>query len=382
MRLFVDRRVEGRAETHTLAIGVGAYPHLDSGGGRRSRRAGALKQLRSPGPSAKAFGQWMETEHRLARAPLGTIEVLASIPDFAADPHPPTMEHIMTAVKEWKQRADTSPENVAVLFFCGHGVSVGVHNGLLAADFGDDDDALLQKAIDIDGLHEAMDACRARHQVFFIDTCRNTPTWLDELAVENGIGSSILDRPRRQGRRGMRDAPRFSSALPGERAYGREELSVFTEALIETLRGAGAMRPNGQWIVSTDTVVFALRQLLALYEEADGAGNPELAAARQQRATVDRYSGFVFHELSQEPKVVLSIGCEPPHANAVADLALRTPPGGWQGRGARTADKWRVRCDPGIYDVRAEFSAGEFRNKTRPGEIVHPPVATVTLEVL
>ena len=372
MKRFTDRSVAGRAEAHALVIGIGAYPHLVDGTGRLFSQAGTLKQLTSPPVSAKAFATWLEKKYNGSGVQLGTLMLLVSDP-ADADADAPTMENIRTAVKEWRRRAHTSTDHVALFYFCGHGVSAGVHDGLLASDFGADDDAALENVIDIGGLQLAMDGCKARRQAFFIDACRNTPEWLVKRVVDGGIGHSILDAQIRQGQYGDRDAPRYFATSSSQLAYGRPNgLSLFTEALIETLESAGAEKEKNRWIVKTDTIQPGLNRMLAILSERD--------RLPFRKASLDRSSGYEFHVLPGPPDVHVSVTCEPPAANDVADLALRGGDAQWVPRPARDGSTWRLKQPVGQTDVRATFSGREYPD-VEVHETIWTPVSDFTLPV-
>lgn len=372
MKRFTDRSVAGRAEAHALVIGIGTYPHLVDGTGRLFSQAGLLKQLTSPPISATAFATWLETKYNGSGVPLGTLMLIVSDPaDTDADA--PTMENVRTAVKEWRKRAHTSTDNIALFYFCGHGVSAGVHDGLLASDFGADDDAALENVIDIGGLQLAMDGCKARRQAFFIDACRNTPEWLVKRVVDGGIGQSILDAQIRQGQYGDRDAPRYFATSSSQLAYGRPNgLSLFTEALIETLESAGAEKEKNRWIVKTDTLQPGLNRMLAILSERD--------RLPFRKASLDRSSGYEFHVLPGPPDVHVSVTCEPPEANDVADLALRGGDAQWVPRPSRDGSTWRLKRPVGQTDVRATFSGREYPD-VELHETIWTPVSDFTLAV-
>src|SRR5262249_12222334 len=155
--------------------------------------------------------------------------------------------------------------HLALFYFCGHGVSAGINNGLLLEDFGadHDDQALLENVIDIDNLHLAMDGVRARKQCYFIDACRNTPATIAERAGRGSLGRSIRDPFIKQGRYGARNAPMFFACLPSQKAYGLAQgVALFTMALLETLNGAGSVNRRGIWTVRTDTMLNALNETL------------------------------------------------------------------------------------------------------------------------
>lgn len=381
--LVIDRKL-GDPQTHALVIGVGRYPHLEKGATPRPNTMD-LGQLPSPPVSAMRFAEWLQKTYSSPIAKLGTIDLLVSAPEgpvaFVDDEgrsmpvEPADMERVKAAVKLWARRAHSSTENVAIFYFCGHGVSAGIYTGLLAEDFGadHDDQSLLENVINIDALHLGMDGVRARRQCFFIDACRNTPSAIADRAGSVGFGQSILDGTARQGRYGARDAPVFFACLPGQKAYSRPgDVSLFTSALIETLDQAGAIKRNGRWLVATDYMLGALNQTIRRLAPKD--------SLPAQPASLDRASGYVFHVLPGEPGVPVSVGCDPDAANASADFRI-VGKKGHHVRPQRQSTVWEVRCRPGEYDVAASFQAGKYRDGTLEGEIVTPPGNDFSLRV-
>jgi hypothetical protein len=69
-------------------------------------------------------------------------------------------------------------ENLAFLYFCGHGLSFGeTQEFLLLEDFGGDVNDPMSNAIAFDEMRLGlMRQCEARYQCHFIDACRNLPT--------------------------------------------------------------------------------------------------------------------------------------------------------------------------------------------------------------
>jgi hypothetical protein len=381
--IVIDRKLPD-PQTHALVIGVGRYPHLEDGATPRPNTMD-LGQLLSPSLSAMRFAEWLQKTYSSPDAQLGTIDLLVSAPEgptaFVNDDgtsipvEPADMERLKTAVKGWAKRAHSSTGNVAIFYFCGHGVSAGIYTGLLAEDFGadHDDQALLENVINIDGLHLGMDGVRARRQCFLVDACRNTPAAIAERAGSVGFGQSILDGTVKQSKYGARDAPMFFACLPGQKAYSRPaDVSLFTGALIETLNQAGAVKRNGRWLVATDFMLFALNQTIRRLAPKD--------SLPAQPASLDRASGYEFHVLPAEPAVPVSVGCNPDTANAAADFRI-VGRKDRHVRSKRDSTLWEVRCRPGAYDVVAAFPGGEYQDKTLEEEIVAPPCINFSLKV-
>lgn len=382
MTLVVDRRAEG-PQTHALVIGVGCYPHLEGGATPRPDTMD-LNQLSSPPVSAMHVATWLQKRYNNIEAPLGTVRLLVSdrgASKFINDKGESVvvgranMGTTADAIKEWANAAHSDMANIAVFYFCGHGVSAGINNGLLLEDFGVDhsDLALLENVIDVDNLHLAMDGVRARRQCFLIDACRNTPRPIADRAGRGALGQSILDPFIRQGRYGARDAPLFFACLPSQRAYGLAQgVSLFTRALLETLDGAGAVNRNDTWTVRTDTMLSALNETLRWQGPQHGLPT--------QPASLDHASGFNLHWLQGPPAVHVTVKCDPDIANGAATFSVT----GLNGRHTRKVpvpQPWSLRCTPGAYDVRVAFKQGPYQKRSHRGKIIVPPYVEFNLDV-
>ena len=166
---------------HALVIGVGAYAHLEGGSGTEIEdplRYGNLGQLTSPPRSALAFANWLrESNHDRWKAPLATIELLIS--PAPSDPDPAgsslifpdaTIDGILAAFDAWTQRCGSDANNVAVFYFCGHGLQ-SEEQILLASDFGRYSNHF-RGAFAFDSTREAFLQRLPKTQCFFVDACR------------------------------------------------------------------------------------------------------------------------------------------------------------------------------------------------------------------
>ena len=112
---------------------------------------------------------------------------------------------ILTAVREWKARGDSSPDNRLIFYFCGHGISESEDVALLAADFNGDDDNPLNQALDLRKLMLGLNRCQASEQVFFIDACRSSS---DTLLSRSGMYAGQVPFLPASGRPNGRDGYR------------------------------------------------------------------------------------------------------------------------------------------------------------------------------
>ena len=370
----------GGPRTHAIVIAVGHYPHLRNG---QHPRFPGMGELESPPHSAFEFAEWFLTEYDNPSAPRGTLDLYVSASSTpyqlkrpngtTIDIDPADKAHVTAGIDQWAERVDQDLDDIALFFFCGHGVSAGSHNGLLLQDFFANPKAMFRNALDIDGLKDAMAICKARRQIFFSDACRNTPSGIDQAVQDGGIGDAVLTGERKKSRHGAIDAPIFYSALAGQQAYGRRgKSSVFTAALLESLRRGAAVKEGGVWQIRTrrmhDSLNVNLRRICR-QEKVPYAG-----------ASQEDGSDFELHNLSSLPKIPVVVRCAPDHAIAQADLAYTSRTGAVTARPTRAPDVWDVDVDADWYEFRADFAPGTYSPCVSP-EVVQPPGADVQLNL-
>lgn len=357
---------------HALVVGVGRYPALAGGGGLLYPSHGGMGQLSSPAPSAIAVANWLTTKYQSTDAPLRSLELLVSdgvAVEFEAagtkqSVGSATFAAFKQAVLAWFGRLDTSDQNRAIFFFCGHGVSAGYQSTLLLEDYGMIPAAALASALDFTVFHRAMDQCRAREQLFVVDACRVASPSLINAGGYNGdpiLQPGLPTSPPRK-------SPVFFAALPGTLAYGRDkaEPSLFTAALLRALRGAGAGKVGASWAI-LPSVLY--RSLMRLLEDAI------VGTGVAQACTVNELADFALHELVGRPDVPVVVDCRSPidvngaflRASSAATVRLHPPP---------VPNPWCVDLPFGQY----RFSATSPNGKTFDcDEIVFPPYTDVEL---
>src|SRR5712692_10079652 len=231
--------------THALVIGVGSYRYVDDTS-RPRVRALDLRSLTSPPESARLFADWLISEYHNESTPLGSLELLLSSASprywsssrpIDVEVEPATMLNVKGAWDRWFTRCDRDEDNVAIFYFCGHGMK-RTHLSLLMEDFGENESRLLENAIDIDASHDGMaSTCKARVQCFFADACRQVP--YSELGKVTGDGRVLVDEDLATNL--AEEAPRFYATLPADPAYGQSgRPTLFTLAVLDALRGTGA----------------------------------------------------------------------------------------------------------------------------------------------
>lgn len=344
-------------KTHAMIIGVGNYRHLLGGGGAIVDDAMDLQQLTSPPESANAFAKWVLEELNNPRAPLGSVELLTSphrsfvLPNGATrQSSPATMDQIQLAFGRWYQSCDSDSENVAIFYFCGHGV-MRLNLALLAEDFGKLPLTPFQNAIDLERTWQGMGRCKAQTQCFFIDSCRQS-TWVMQKQLNDPAVALVSAE---FGGWSDRDAPCFMATGPGRSAYGTSgSVTLFTSVLLECLK-RGARNVNGQWLVTTLRLSEAIS--LAMKELQENSERPQLGAANAPM------KGNTIHELSGPPQVPVSLCCRPEAATEHAKLEMffSEPPGPHYIQQAPTPHRWELSALAGHYIARATFSNKKYK---------------------
>jgi len=369
--LVDEREVGPGPAVHAVVIGVGAYPHLPGGEERRTVFHEGMQQLTSPPQSARRFAEWLIESLDYPGKPLATVGLLLSERPELPFTNPETgVEHsvamatgdnVTRAIKAWKARGDSEPDNALIFYFCGHGIAEGPDMALLLRDFGENDDNSLDGALDFAKLHVAMDRCQAREQIFFVDACRATS---DNLRGAAGHAGRVPIQPgeRQRGLRG-RKAPVYFSTLAGMDAYGRPNgLSPFTKALLAGLDGAGSSDDVDGWRVDTTLLQRSIDFFMELEKE---AGVPEA-----QVPVAGNLTTFPLHRLSREPEVPVFVSCLPEEACTRAVLRCITagkPP--WERQPA--SDVWELKLTPAQYRFSADFADGSYHGPT-VDKWIHP----------
>lgn len=362
MTLILDRQINGRA-AHALVIGVGGYDHLAGGASDRRMarvtRFGNLGQLTSPPRSAWAFTQFlMESRMDNWAAPLSTLDLLISAApgdeDFSADSRRyelSTRRAIQGAFDRWWDRCNTDSDNVAIFYFCGHGMQA-TNQVLLAADFGSDGNPWMN-AFDFNKTRQAFRANRARTQIFFVDACREVTT--STVEVPDPGAPALREPEQRQIEHCEHDLTIQAAARTGK-AYGRErEVSYFTEALLRAFDGAAAGKHHGTWWVRSDLIASRISYLV------------KLAGGNEQRPVTTIQAPINLYQLDCAPEVSLEFGCDPAEATWLADLAYsQLMNGPRQQRPCRGSVPWKITVPAGIYVLEAAFPDRAFRDAFMP----------------
>jgi hypothetical protein len=284
--VFLDDRYGSHTPgTHVIIIGVGHYAFGKNGAsGNSNTIINDLNQLTSPPLSAVAIADWFIESFRNGAKELASVSMLISddtVKDYTPNPAPGVVNNapatgaaagtfsppvanlagVKAAALDWSHRLNANRDNMAVFYFCGHGVSSGQEAALLLQDFGDPGRDF-EGAIDVNVLLGTMKNSPAVQQLFLFDCCR---TVADDLYKNQPtIGSRILSIPA-QNRGHSTPEQQFVlfPSLDGEEAFGvKGQKTVFTRSIIDALSFAAADFSTGIWSTTTGNLLTAVDRLV------------------------------------------------------------------------------------------------------------------------
>ncbi len=349
---------------HALVIGVASYPHLNGGTGRRASDPLMLGQVTTPTHTARAIAAWLMQRYANPQCPLGTVDLLVSDGTAGQPSEAPTMGNIERAVTAWTRRAAEHPNNIAFLYFCGHGLAKE-DLYLLPEDFGDPQwSSQWRNCIDFDGLRLGLWAsCKAETQVLFVDACRETPFgMLTHINVQGqpliggqGFGSNVKTQAI------------YFATTEGKQAYGpANSVSYFGQAVLNCLDGLATSNTQGTWVVDTHGLSGALGRLVQ--HMAETSGQPLLS----EQVVKGRIA--ILH-MPAKPRVIAQIRCSHDRATAAADIELRRADESY--KSSRNDPKPLVaEVDPGDWEVVVSFAQGEYPTSGPLDCMLIPPIYT------
>jgi hypothetical protein len=214
-----------------------------------------------------------------------------------------------------------------------------------------------------------MNECAARHQCYFIDACRVGTELLERNAgfagdpVVQWTGAAANPNGK------LCLGPIFYSTLAESAAYARVgKLSIFTDALLQSLSGAGSGDEWGPWEVKTARLHQALDFLM---REASQA----LKMPQAQIPTSDSFAELTLNTLVN-PRVPVLVRVHPPEAHALAALRCESVANKSVAKREKrrpSAEPWRLSVTTGKYCFFADFKTKKYKVNPLIDEIVRPP---------
>jgi hypothetical protein len=251
MTLVLQAERDG-PQTHALIVGIGAYPNLAGRLGPPTTKISGLDQLSSPPLSALLIADWLRNHFRNPSAPLGSLDLLVSATEgpIHYDPRDgseavevavPTIDALRSAVRGWFERANDHADSITLLYICGHGLTLDAETLLLAADFGASQGDGLEKAFALGPLLNAMGACAASRQVYFIDASRG---YFPEHSASLLGASMLLPTGRPLAASPVRQAVYYATAVGQPSFASRGQPSLFSKSLVDAFVTLAASRPG------------------------------------------------------------------------------------------------------------------------------------------
>ena len=369
--VHVVEHAEGQAVTHAIVIGIGTYPW-----GRDISATSILIDITSPPRSAAAVADWLIKEYNNPDRPLSTVSLVVSEGEAYTYRNPKTgvqyvvpsgnAEDLRRCVKEWAARSGAHSENGSVFYFCGHGISAGQRDCLLARSFGQEANDHLAGAFERASVVNAMRYLGPRHQLFLFDACR--------VEDNNLLDSGAAATPFLTWRPGTLplvpvECCSLIATAPSMAAFGTAgAISRFASAFLDACATA-AERKNGWWI-STRNVLGHMNRFV-----------------REQACQMDGQD-IRFHLLPSQPRVPVVVSCEPTSHLSSAKIEIHptgelvASPIAFDGQAELTVDYWRVLLNPGDYRLSAlQCQLPSFKPFECHGVYVYPPFIDIILDM-
>jgi Caspase domain len=377
--------VTSAAVTHGFVVGVSHYPFVDGPDATHQGEELGLANLGSAARSASEVAAWLLADYHNPDAPLASLRLLVSPApgeslhaDVAARMAGQEAAATRTAVKEefgaFREACRANPDNVAFVFFVGHGIQLNRHGAIvLLHDFATpDEDDLLFGAVDVLGCWNAMnEAGGAQHQIWFSDACRQKPEIVRRFESLSGAYA-----PGNQSPGNVAASPLFLSSSTREQAFADPAgLTVFTQALLWALRGAAASGPEPPtrpgWHVSSARLSQLLPTKVQSLLAASGVDTQSVeVTGRANDVTVQRFE--------EAPQVDIEVAINPPDVDPQPVATLL-----YEGKEHVAVDPgWplRVRGAAGLYSL-AVVSTGAVPRTGAKLVRVDPPECRDSVEL-
>jgi hypothetical protein len=298
--------------------------------------------------------------------PLASIEVAAS-PGKLDLPGAPAsavetadMAGIEACFERWRVRCMSSPANIGVFYFCGHGV-MSANQYLLASDFGGANPWM--RAFDLTNTIRALKREIAGPMYFFVDACRQIPRAFALKLGANPLALRVVDlaKPEVNESRLV-----LYAAGEGKKAFALQgQVSRYTTALLDALSGyAGRKRAGArEWEVTGEDIARSVRRLLVA---GHSVGIPE------QVVEQDLSAPSVFHIDTVPTKVKVELDLQPDAARPAHRVFLECSGGAAQETDA-THCPWRTEVPRGFYNIGARPQGSNVAVVLFEDEDLEPP---------
>ncbi|MFB9982628.1 caspase family protein [Mesorhizobium kowhaii] len=322
--VFESQAIKGdptAAATHVLLIGCGEYPSIAKAG------YGSLKPLSSPRLSVDAIANWFLTGVDAlpagqakdsseaffnSEAPLGSLAMLTSPNNAFATPFGssitptrPTIANIRAAYLAWLERVALNPGSRGVFYYCGHGVSDGLTQYLVADDLGEDLNNTWDAVFHLTNTLQAS-IRKARASLFyFIDACME----LSEEMINQIDSPRALLGGKRTGTPTTNEWAILRATTANRVAYAPEGgVAKFTAALLAALKGhCGLQHPSGN---GYGVGIASLREAISAFLEFE---QPDAGDDRQKVGATEGDGTWTvpMHIQAKRPSILLELDVVP-----------------------------------------------------------------------
>jgi len=375
--------VTSSAVTHAFVVGVSHYPFLDGPEATPLGEQLGMANLSSAARSASEVAGWLLDEYHNPEAPLASVRLLLSpvegeqlnagvLARMGGQAAPATRAAVKTDFTDFKAACATNTDNRAFVYLVGHGIQLNFRGAIvLLEDFATAaEEDLLFGSIDVMRCHEAMQAGgNADRQVWFSDACRQRPEIVKRFESLSGAfapGNVALGE--------VSASPVFLSSSSRENAFSDPAgLTIFTEALLWALSGAGAVgkdESSDAWHVSSTRLTIVLPGKVKALARAGGAD--------QSIDLTGKPLDVVVQQFENTPEVDVEVALLPEGLDPAPVAQLL-----FEGRDPVAVDDgWplRFRGKAGIYQLTAD-SAGPAPKRGTKLFAAQPPSCRDEVEV-
>ncbi|MGW7133426.1 caspase family protein [Streptomyces bobili] len=318
---------------------------------------------------------------------LGSIEAVIA----AEDPQPPTgfadmfpdadgevgataeLGDVKEAFERWYARCDGDRENVALFYFCGHGLELGAYgdHALLLQDTRPSQFAPFDNSVDVRGTVQNMQGNRAAIQCFFIDACRSSK----DLDLSYRELKSTALGPSLQTSHHPEQLVAYSTA-PGEVARGRSaESTLFTRACMKALFSPEHRDDGDGWRVTITSIGTAIRKLM----QWPGLCSRDTPVQRCVTSS-DNVRDGVIMQFPDRPQVSFHFDTAPTDALGTAAWALTDLQGHQVASRMPSPGPWVDAGPAGEGDLHVSFADGPYSTTTHRVWLL-PPCSQRTVRV-
>ncbi|BCJ42135.1 hypothetical protein GCM10010168_64870 [Actinoplanes ianthinogenes] len=163
--------------------------------------------------------------------------------------------HLVQIVEEFYGARRTG--DLALFYFSGHGIRHDDQHSLFLGAADTDPASLHSTAIDVEGvLRHMLNHTKASQKVVLLDCC-----FSGSFTARHRLGGGVRQEPRRLKRERGTFLLTSSSHFKASKAQGPDRPSVFTEVLLDGLRGAAQSTGEDGWITASDLSRYAMTEM-------------------------------------------------------------------------------------------------------------------------